>query len=416
MLAVKEVCVLTSFSELGLGAALVTALAAGNITSPTKIQALAIPEVLAGKDLLGQAPTGTGKTLAYLLPLFQRLDAEKKELQALILAPTHELAMQIHHQAALLAETSGIELLSVPIIGQVNIARQIDSLKAKPQLIVGSAGRVLELIGKKKITAHTVKVLVLDEADRLLDEQNAPAVEGVVRALKRDRQVVLLSASLPEAVAKKAAAFMNGPVRVADEANMTVPEGIDHEVVVAELREKFDVLRRLVNRMELQRALVFVDGGDAERVLERLLFHGLPAASLVGGARKEVRQQALADFKRGTVRLLVATDLAARGLDIPDISHVINLSIPESAEVYLHRAGRTGRAGKRGTVVSIATKGELATLAELAKKLKLSLKPLGGEPRSQRRPAGKNASSGKRAPKGPGKPNQGQGGERRRKP
>ena len=409
--------VLTSFSELGLGAALVTALAAGNITSPTKIQALAIPEILAGKDLLGQAPTGTGKTLAYLLPLFQRLDAEKKELQALILAPTHELAMQIHRQAALLADASGIAVASVPIIGQVNIARQIESLKTKPQLVVGSAGRVLELIGKKKLAAHQVKVLVLDEADRLLDEQNAPAVEGVVRALKRDRQIVLLSASLPAAVADKAAAFMKTPVRVADEAKMTVPERIEHEVAVAELRDKFDVLRRLVNRLELQRALVFVEGGDAERVLERLLFHGLPAAGLAGGARKEERQQALADFRRGAVRLLVATDLAARGLDIPDISHVINLSIPEAADVYLHRAGRTGRAGKPGTVVSIATRGELAGLLEVAKKLNIVLKTFGGTPPRPRRPAKGGPEAGpQRTPKAPGNTKRSPGGERRRKP
>ena len=406
----KEVRVVTRFVDLGLGEALTTGLAASHITNPTKIQELAIPEILAGKDLLGQAPTGTGKTLAYLLPLFQRLEADKKELQVLILAPTHELVMQIHRQAALLAAASGIDILSVPIIGQVNVARQIENLKARPQVIVGSAGRVLELIGKKKITAHTVKVLVLDEADRLLDEQNAPAVEAVVRTLKRDRQVVLLSASLPDTVAKKAAAFMKEPVRVADEARMTVPEGIAHQVTVTELREKFDARRRMVNRLELQRALVFVDGGDAERVLERLLFHELPAASLAGSTRKEERQQALVDFKRGTVRLLVATDLAARGLDIPDISHVINFSIPETPEVYLHRAGRTGRAGKTGTVVSIATKGELVTLTELAKKLKFNLVSLDKEPAAKRRSPGKNA------PKAADKQAKQPAGERRRKP
>lgn len=362
-----------SFLDLGLNEALTTGVALRQITIPTKIQELAIPPILAGKDLIGRAPTGTGKTLAYLLPLFQRIDANKKELQVLILAPTHELAMQIHHQAVQLAADAKTDIVSVPIIGQVNITRQIDSLKGRPQVIVGSAGRVLELIGKKKITAHTVKALVLDEADRLLDEQNAPAVESVVRTLMRDRQVVLVSASLTAATAKKAAAFMKEPVLVADEAKMTVPEGIIHQVTVTELRDKFEVLRRMVNRLELQRVLVFVDGGDAERVLERLLFHGLPAVGLAGAARKEARQKALADFKSGAARLLVATDLAARGLDIPDITHVINFSIPESTDVYLHRAGRTGRAGKNGAVVSIATKTELSGLIELTKKLKLEL-------------------------------------------
>ena len=362
-----------SFLDLGLNEALTTGVAVRQITIPTKIQELAIPSILAGKDLIGRAPTGTGKTLAYLLPLFQRIDADKKELQVLILAPTHELAMQIHRQAVQLAADAKMDIVSVPMIGQVNIARQIDSLKGRPQVIVGSAGRVLELIGKKKITAHTVKALVLDEADRLLDEQNAPAVESVVRTLMRDRQVILLSASLTEATAKKAAAFMNEPALVADEAKMTVPEGIVHLVTVTELRDKFEVLRRMVNRLELQRALVFVDGGDAERVLERLLFHGLPAVGLAGAARKVERQKALVDFKSGAARLLVATDLAARCLDIPDITHVINFSIPESTDVYLHRAGRTGRAGKNGAVVSIATKAELSGLIELTKKLKLEL-------------------------------------------
>lgn len=381
-----------NFQKLGLNEKLTAGLAAIQITAPTAIQQLAVPPILAGRDLLGQAPTGTGKTLAYLLPIFERLDQDKKELQALILAPTHELAMQIHRQAQQLAEKAQLDIVSVPIIGQVNIARQIESLKSKPQLIVGSAGRVLELIGKRKITAHTVKMLVLDEADRLLDEQNAPAVEGVVRALPRDRQVVLLSASLPATVMKKATAFLHEPVQVADETKMTVPAGIVHQAIVSELRDKFEVLRRFVNRLELQRALVFVDGGDAERVLERLLFHHLPAAGLAGKARKEERRQALEDFKTGKVRLLVATDLAARGLDIPDISHVINLSVPESPEVYLHRAGRTGRAGKNGTVVSIATAGELVRLMEIAKKLKVELEP-------PKRPGGRNHSGPKQTDK-----------------
>ena len=381
-----------NFQELGLNEKLTAGLTAIQITAPTTIQQLAVPPILAGRDLLGQAPTGTGKTLAYLLPIFERLDQDKKELQALILAPTHELAMQIHRQAQQLAEKAQLDIVSVPIIGQVNIARQIESLKSKPQLIVGSAGRVLELIGKRKITAHTVKMLVLDEADRLLDEQNAPAVEGVVRALPRDRQVVLLSASLPATIMKKATAFLHEPVQVADETKMTVPAGIVHQAIVSELRDKFEVLRRFVNRLELQRALVFVDGGDAERVLERLLFHQLPAAGLAGKARKEERRQALEDFKTGKVRLLVATDLAARGLDIPDISHVINLSVPESPEVYLHRAGRTGRAGKNGTVVSIATAGELVRLMEIAKKLKVELEP-------PKRPGGRNHSGPKQTDK-----------------
>lgn len=407
-----------NFQELGLKGDLVAGLAAMQITAPTTIQQLAVPPILAGRDLLGQAPTGTGKTLAYLLPIFERLEADKKELQALILAPTHELAMQIHRQAQQLAEQSQLDIVSVPIIGQVNITRQIESLKAKPQIIVGSAGRVLELIGKRKITAHTVKMLVLDEADRLLDEQNAQAVEGVVRALPRDRQVVLLSASLPAAVAKKAASFLHEPVQVADEAKMTVPAGIVHQAIVSELRDKFEVLRRLVNRMELQRALVFVDGGDADRVLERLLFHQLPAAGLGGKARKEERRQALEDFKNGKVRLLVATDLAARGLDIPDISHVINLSVPESPEVYLHRAGRTGRAGKDGVVVSIATAGELVRLMELAKKLKIELqppkRPSGKSNPGPRRAAGKTAGKPAGKPAAPHKPKTPPPGGRRR--
>ena len=403
-----------SFLELGLNEALTAGVALKNITTPTKIQQLAIPPVLAGKDLIGRAPTGTGKTLAYLLPLFQRMDATKKELQTLILAPTHELAMQIHRQAVQLAADAKVDILSVPIIGQVNIARQIDSLKTRPQIIVGSAGRVLELIAKKKITAHTVRALVLDEADRLLDEQNAPTVENVVRTLKRDRQVILVSASLPEATTKRAASFMKEPLVVADEAKMTVPEGITHQVMVSELRDKFEGLRRMINRLTLQRALIFVDGGDAERVLERLLFHGLPAVGLVGAARKEERQKALADFKNGKARLLVATDLAARGLDIPDITHVVNFSIPESAEVYLHRAGRTGRAGKSGAVVSIATKGELPGLMELAKKLKINIASM--DRPSPRKGATAKKTTGKPVAAHPPANTKSSAGVRRRKP
>lgn len=364
----------TSFEQIGLDKKLVAGLAKAAITIPTPVQAAVIPEVLQGRDVIGHSATGTGKTLAYLLPLFQKIESGKREVQAVVLAPTHELVMQIFRQAELLAQNSGIPVAAAAIIGEVNIARQIDKLKEKPHLLIGSAGRLLELIQKRKINAQTIKTIVLDEADRLLDETNRAAVAAVIKTTQKDRQLLLFSATIPQETLAAAAQWLREPVHAAIRNDSPLPSGIAHMYFLAEARDKVVVLRKLLAGIQPERALVFVNTAPAiAETVAKLNFHGVAAAGLHGSANKAERQAALQDYRDGRVRILVASDLAARGLDIDGVENVINLDLPETAQAYLHRAGRTGRAGADGRVFSIVDKAEARRIPSLRKSLRISI-------------------------------------------
>ena len=363
-----------TFEELGISPLIAAGLAKAGITVPTLIQEEAIPRILGGRDIIGQSPTGTGKTLAYLLPLFQRIDPVKKEIQAIILAPTHELSIQIQRQAELLAANSGIAVTSVPIIGNVNIARQIDKLKEKPHIIVGSSGRILELIQKRKINAATVKTLVLDEADRLLDDQHVESVKAVIKTTLRDRQLLLFSATITPAAAARAREFVRDPEMVAAKGQEKVATGIEHMYVVADERDKMEALRKLARMIQGERGLVFVNRSEAiEMAVAKLNYLGLSAAGLHGSSVKTDRKQALEDFRSGRIQLLVASDVAARGLDIQGVDYIFNLDLPEDPQVYLHRTGRTGRAGREGIAVSIVSPREAACINKIEKALNIAI-------------------------------------------
>lgn len=360
------------FYGLGITEPLVRALQKENITVPTDIQKQVIPSALTGKDIIGQSATGTGKTLAYLLPLLQRLDTAKRETQVLILAPTHELAMQIHRQIELIANGAGLPVISAPIIGNVNISRQIEKLKEKPHMIVGSSGRILELIQKKKIVAQTVKSIVLDEADRLLDDQNIDSVKDVIKTTLRDRQLLLFSATFSQTVQSRVKELLKDPVVVQAKAREKVPASIEHLYFMAEQRDKIEMLRKLTFHLNVRRGLVFINKGDQIGVVtEKLNYHGLDAVGLHGNSLKNERKKAVEDFRSGKARLLVASDLAARGLDIAGVLHVFNLDLPEEPEIYLHRVGRTGRSGQKGTAISLVTAGEAQRLKKFAQALKV---------------------------------------------
>ena len=364
----------TSFEQIGLDKKLVAGLAKAAITIPTPVQAAVIPEVLQGRDVIGHSATGTGKTLAYLLPLFQKIESGKREVQAVVLAPTHELVMQIFRQAELLAQNSGIPVAAAAIIGEVNIARQIDKLKEKPHLLIGSAGRLLELIQKRKINAQTIKTIVLDEADRLLDETNRAAVAAVIKTTQKDRQLLLFSATIPQETLAAAAQWLREPVHAAIRNDSPLPSGIAHMYFLAEARDKVVVLRKLLAGIQPERALVFVNTAPAiAETVAKLNFHGVAAAGLHGSANKAERQAAMQDYREGRVRILVASDLAARGLDIDGVDNVINLDLPETAQSYLHRAGRTGRAGASGRVFSIVDRGESRRIHSLRKSLRIAI-------------------------------------------
>ena len=364
----------TSFEQIGLDKKLVAGLAKAAITIPTPVQAAVIPEVLQGRDVIGHSATGTGKTLAYLLPLFQKIESGKREVQAVVLAPTHELVMQIFRQAELLAQNSGIPVAAAAIIGEVNIARQIEKLKEKPHLLIGSAGRVLELIQKRKINAQTIKTIVLDEADRLLDENNRAAVAAVIKTTQKDRQLLLFSATIPQETLAAAGQWLRDPAHASIQNESPLPSGISHMYFLVEARDKIIVLRKLLAGIQPERALVFVNTAPAiAETVAKLNFHGVAAAGIHGSANKAERQVALQDYRDGRVRILVASDLAARGLDIDGMENVINLDLPETAQAYLHRAGRTGRAGASGRVFSIVDKGEARRIPSLRKSLQIAI-------------------------------------------
>jgi len=365
-----------NFDKLGLRQELVDGLKLMGITEPTEIQEQAIPWALDNKDVIGQSQTGSGKTLAYLLPLFMKIASERREMQAIVLVPTHELAMQIDKTVKLLSEKSGIPVTSVSIIGDVNVKRQIEKLREKPHIIVGSAGRIIELIKMKKINAQTVKTIVLDEGDKLLNDKNIKVVKEIIKTTMKDRQLMLFSATVSEKAVSVAKELMKEPevIKVKEE-NMVNPD-IEHLYLQCEQRDKIEVLRKLVAATEPSKAIIFINKSDDIQITtSKLQSHNIDAYSIFGPANKEDRKNAMEGFRSGKYRLLVASDLAARGLDIAGVSLIFNLDIPEDHKEYLHRAGRTGRQGMAGTCISIVTEKEVAVLKKMEREFNIEISP-----------------------------------------
>jgi superfamily II DNA/RNA helicase len=364
------------FKELGIREDLIDGLKIESIKIPTDVQKKVIPKAIGNKDLIVQSETGTGKTLAYLLPLFEKCNQDIREMQALILVPTHELAIQVQRQIEKLSQNSGRLITGATIIGNVNITRQIEKLKEKPHIIVGSAGRILELIRKKKITAHTLKTLILDEGDKLLDENNIETIEAIIKSTLRDRQLMIFSATIPEVTIEKGKELMKDPEVIRGDAKASIPKTIEHMYFIVEERDKVEILRKLVKIINPTRAILFVHKTfDIEILTEKLNYHKISAEGIQGGNTKLDRKHVLVNFIKGKTKLLIASDLATRGLDIPEISHIFNFNLPEDPENYLHRVGRTGRMGNAGIAVSIIAKRELPLIKIYEKKLKITMIP-----------------------------------------
>ncbi len=366
-----------SFESMGLIPTLTDALKKENITVPTDIQQRVIPEAIKNKDVIAQSGTGTGKTLAYLLPLFGKLNAELKEMQAIILCPTHELAVQIIRQIERLSQNSEIKLRGTTIIGNVNIDRQIEKLKEKPHIIVGTPGRILELIKKRKISAHTIKTIVIDEADRLVDENNVDNVKAVIKSTLKERQIIACSATVPKPVETTILAQMKDAEVIRIEEKLSVPDTISHMYFLAEKRDKIEVLRKLARILEPQKAIVFVNnqGNEIEIFTSKLKYHGLSAEGIHGTTRKLERKKAMEAFKAGKIQLLIASDIAARGLHIEGVTHIFNIDIPEDVKAYVHRVGRSGRNGNTGTAISVVTHRELEFIKKYEKDLNICIEP-----------------------------------------
>jgi superfamily II DNA/RNA helicase len=362
-----------SFDTLGIPEALVAALTTQQITEPTAIQSAALPVLLAGQDAYVHAQTGTGKTLAYLLPLFMRIAPTEAATQVVILAPTHELAIQIQRQCGELAVNAGLPIKSVLLVGGTAMDRQIEKLKKKPQVVIGSLGRINELVGMGKLKTKAVRAIVIDEADRMWTPENIAMLRALVDATPAGRQVILASATEPEegmstfaAIAPQLQLVQAGEERMSDL--------IQHVYVTCEERDKPEVVRKLVHALQPDRAMVFVHKSQtAQDVAARLAHHKMPAADLHAAGDKFSRKQAMDDFRSGRARVMIASDIGARGLDIKGVTHVINLDVPSASKAYLHRVGRTGRAGQEGMAVTLVTTAELRLVRRFESELGIHL-------------------------------------------
>lgn len=362
-----------SFNDLNLNSNIIKGLDKQGITVPTAIQASSILPALENKDIIGEAFTGSGKTLAYLIPLFHKIDTSKREMQGIILAPTHELAIQIEDQIKLLSENSSVPVTSLSIIGDVNINNQIKKLKdTKPHIIVGSTGRILDLIRKKKITAHTIKTIVIDEGDNLLDPKRAAITKDIIKTTMRDRQLMVFSASIKPETLEIAKSLMKEPVIIKSEEKPAMNPNIDHILVVCERRDKFETLRKILVAAKPEKAIVFVnDNEDIELTTVKLNYHSKDCFAMSGKISKEDRKLAIESFRQGKIKILVSSDVTARGLDVEGVTHVFHLDLPLKLNEYLHRSGRTARGNAYGTSICIATIKQLNIIKKYEKEFKI---------------------------------------------
>lgn len=384
-----------TFNELALAPALLAALPA-DLHTPTRIQQLAIPAALAGQDLLALAQTGSGKTLAFGLPLLQRLDPASDRVQGLVLVPTRELATQV--SAALQGGAEALGLRVLTLCGGVAQEQQQAELALGPQLLVATPGRLRDLLAQRLLGLSNLRALVLDEADRLLEMGFWPDIQWLMNAMPAQRQNLLFSATLPTELESLATGLLTNPVRIeADPLNGLVSE-IEERLYLVNKSGKVPALIGLLKEQDWPQVLVFISArDDADGVARKLAKAGIAVAALHGDKDQAVREQALADFKAGKVRVLVATDLMARGIHVEALPVVINLDLPASAPVYVHRIGRTARAGRKGLAMSLVCHGETETLAAIRTLTgrELALAELAGFPVTDQPASGE----GKRAPR-----------------
>lgn len=414
------------FSELGLHEALQRAVAREGYTTPTPIQAQAIPQVLKGGDVLAAAQTGTGKTAAFTLPILHRLSEQplnngKRAPRVLVLVPTRELAAQVGESVA----TYGRELTfkHAVIFGGVGINPQIDLLRRGVDILVATPGRLLDLCGQRAADLSQVQTLVLDEADRMLDMGFMPDIKRVLALLPKKRQNLLFSATFSPEIRKLAEGLLDHPVSIDIAPRNAAAESVGQRVIYAEKGDKPGLLGFMISRGNWKQVLVFTrTKHGANRLCERLIKDGLTAAALHGNKSQSARTKALAGFKSGDVRVLVATDIAARGIDIDELPHVINFELPNVPEDYVHRIGRTGRAGLTGEALSLVSREEFPFLKDIERLIKRSipvfevegyqLSPPGQAPKEEPRPPRQPQRHGQRRPgnSGNGPRPQGRGG------
>jgi ATP-dependent RNA helicase RhlE len=365
------VLVTTRFDSLGLDSALLKALTSEGYTTPTPIQAQAIPPALAGHDVQGIAQTGTGKTAAFALPILQRLAAEPKPslpgtCRALVLAPTRELAGQIAESFRAYGKYTRIRVALM--FGGVPKARQARQMAGGVDVLVATPGRLIDHMQDRAVRLDRVEILVLDEADHMLDLGFIVPIRRIVRDIPARRQTLFFSATMPKEIAELAAGLLRDPVEVAVAPVATTVERVEQHVILTDTSGKRPILAALLRGPAAGRTLVFTrTKHGADRVVKQLVEAGLPAAAIHGNKSQGQRERALAEFRTGRCRVLVATDIAARGIDVDDVTHVINYDLPNVPESYVHRIGRTARAGASGTAISLCDHSERPFLRSIEK-------------------------------------------------
>ncbi|HWA62422.1 MAG TPA: DEAD/DEAH box helicase, partial [Caulobacteraceae bacterium] len=362
---------MTNFSGFGLNPALTRALADKGYATPTPIQSQAIPQVMAGKDLLGIAQTGTGKTAAFALPILHRLAADRRPTprrgcRVLVLSPTRELASQIADSFKAYGKHLGFSVAVV--FGGVKYGAQIKALSAGVDVLVATPGRLIDHLGEKVLTLGDVEVFVLDEADQMLDLGFLQPIRRIVSGLPKARQNLFFSATMPGEIGKLADELLKSPAKVSVTPQATTVERIEQQVLFIESARKRQLLADLFADAALRRTLVFArTKRGADRVAKYLEGAGVGAASIHGDKSQGQRERALAAFKAGKVRALVATDIAARGIDVDGVTHVVNYELPNVPEAYVHRIGRTARAGADGVAISLVSDDERNLLRDIQK-------------------------------------------------
>ena len=407
---------MTQFSDLGLSEGLLKALAAEGYDAPTSIQIQAIPHVLAGRDVVGLAQTGTGKTAAFATPIIQRLAADRRSpgqrgVRALVLAPTRELAAQICESFRAYGKFEKISAFAV--FGGVPLGRQIQTLARGLDVLVATPGRLLDLANQRAVNLSNVEILVADEADHMMDMGFIVPLKRIVKMLPRQRQTLFFSATMPREIEDLAAEFVTDPMRVEAAPVASTVDRIDQGVIHIDRSMKMPLLVDLLKDKSIERALVFArTKHGANRLAEQLYENGIAAEAIHGNKSQAQRLRALEAFRSGKARLLIATDIAARGIDIDDVTHVFNYDLPDVPEAYVHRIGRTARAGREGIAIAFCAGDERSLLKDVEKLIRRTLpvlahplgqmEPITGGPsrpqrngRNQKKPMGRPVRAGR---------------------
>jgi ATP-dependent RNA helicase RhlE len=364
---------MTKFTELSLSAQLQSNLARHGYVQPTPVQAQSIEPAIAGRDLVATAQTGTGKTLAFVLPLVHRLaaDAPRRGVRALVLSPTRELAIQIHETFLKIAAGTGLR--SAVVVGGLSENTQLNAIRKGAQVVIATPGRLYDFLSRRLIDLSQVAVLVLDEADRMLDMGFLPTIERIIAATPATRQTLFFSATMEASVRHLVDKHVRDAVRVAIGSTTKPAEQVDLHVYEVEQSRKLDLLHSMLREQEGSFLVFARTKHGADRLAKRLSQDGVKTAAIHGDRSQNQRNQALKGFQEGYYRVLVATDVAARGIHVEGIAHVVNYDLPQAPEDFIHRVGRTGRAGARGTASTFATTLERSEVAKIERTIGMKL-------------------------------------------